>query len=160
MILAKELRIGNLLQLNQKWFDDNPLLKNTDPNIVVKEISYDYLLEDELPDSYLINNLELKYLDPIDIEGAWLLTEAGFTKIREREMDFYEHIKSDFRLSQHGREWYVHEYVINPSPMEDGFAFILVAIKYVHELQNVFFETMRHSELIISPEIGRKVKIT
>jgi len=119
---ATELRIGNLIQLNKKWFEKNPGLSKTEKIISVDSIGFDYLL----PENYKINGYNIGNLEPITLTEEWLL-RFGFE--RNDNYKIKEFVRGDMII-----------YTYNKVNKEVYYGICVeVKIKYIHQLQNLYF---------------------
>ena len=111
---AKELRIGNLVQIVKYWkdfYDEN--------YFIPKEINLD--------DLRAINNFK-DIAKPIPLTEEWLL-KFGFGKSDEHEYGSNEHDLFGFYYDYHFNKFYLD------TPEDNIY---IPFIKYVHQLQNLY----------------------
>jgi len=111
---AKELRIGNYVD-------------RTDYICKVTEIKEDGIFTEPL--SYKGERLVKQILQPIPLTKEWLL-KLGFKQ--KNDIEFYEYIKDYFIVENEYTDKGVWDFVTDDNGM-------IVEIKYVHQLQNLYF---------------------
>jgi len=130
MIAANDLRIGNWVQLTDAWYKNHPQYYNEPKMQKVKTFNYDYLLK-----THYINSYDLSDLEPITLTEKILL-DCGF--VRNFNIDYrFHHLKIDITID-------MDDYGLQIS---DTWEF--GNIKYLHELQNLFY-SLSKTELIIN----------
>lgn len=112
MIDARELRIGNLI----KSFSENPVTVDI---FILKMID---------------NGAHDNWYNPIPLAEQWLL-KFGF-ETADAEMDFMEFEKNNVSICNRGG---LNGMKDNPFYYEIGDTFIEKEIKFVHQLQNLYF---------------------
>jgi len=126
---AKDLRIGNLIQLTEDWYKEHPNLYNTQKVIIVNDISAEHLADD----IYYIAGYNTEDVEGIPLTEEWL-EKLGFEKDAKGFWfvmgQFYEIRKIFNTFSYQGN--------LNYEP-----------IKYVHQLQNMFY-AMTGAELVLA----------
>lgn len=134
----KELRIGNILHLSDEWYKQNPLLYNTPKIITVDSIDYDSMIGTSM---YFINGYDIRLLSTIPLTEEWL-----------RNFGFEITYKSDFRLKyDHPCNYIGFDFSKTGDIEMEGFRFYgqYIKIKYVHELQNLYY-TLTKEELVLA----------
>jgi len=126
---ATELRIGNLIQLNKKWFEKNPGLSKTEKIISIDSIGFDYLL----PENYKINGYNIGNLEPIPLTEEWLLKFGWLWNEETKSYEKYPNGDARMHLAKRpvNGSYTMFNYVLK--------AQIAERIWYVHQLQNLFF---------------------
>ena len=127
-LTAQNLRVGNYIQLNQKWFERNPNLSNTPKINIVKDISFDIALGE-----HAINSYSMCYLKPIPLTEQWLI-DFGFEKINHiGGYSFYSIIRNGKNKKD------IPNINIYESYTTIGNNSMCKHLEYVHQLQNLFF---------------------
>lgn len=135
----QELRIGNLLYRSKEWYREYPEYKNQEYLIEVNKITYDELLKDD----YIINGEYLRLLVPIPLTEEWLL-KFGF---HEDNYGLFEKVKNNAEYKSGCEiEVWIKQCIIDSDIVWDycigediSNVTHLAYIKYVHQLQNLYF---------------------
>lgn len=130
---AQELRIGNLLLLNNSEFRP----RETGKVITVTAVSTDTLKPSIgcKVDEYTYFGQFIEYLEPIPLTDEWLI-KAGFERQKQYMGRVYN--KSIMQLQNEDDGWV------------DGYDTVIPLTKYVHQLQNLYF-ALTGKELDIKP---------
>ncbi len=125
MINVNELRRGNIIYNLQNEYDKRQVVVTGITSIMIacKEIVADH-----------------KFFEPIELTEEWIL-KAGF--INTLEPTYFEYKNKDFLISMDNGivDLCVGEYVENASKLKH--------LKYIHQLQNLFF-SLCGEELVFS----------
>lgn len=129
---ARHLRIGNLLQLKDQWFEDNH-----EPYGAPRIVRVDEIRKESLADEvYYVSGYNLSDLEGILLSEDWL--ESPGRKI-ERLNDGWHEVKLDdfFTLQFQTRDQWNKEdgyhLLVNGSEYDSD-----VAVRYVHDFQNLY----------------------
>lgn len=129
-IEAKSLRIGNLVEIHTSNTDLNNVTTNKNHTFEVKTISSDMItIEDDNTEMAILN---LGVLHPIPLTEEWLL-KMGF------DIVYSSNFRLKFDHSEHTRCGFDFSHTADKSM--EGFRFYghYIGIKYVHDLQNIFY---------------------
>jgi len=120
MIDSKELRIGNLLEVDGNYWPVNSIVTIDKDRfeLYLSDVDYDYAL----------------YAEPISITEEWLL-KFGFEKVGERVWRFQDLGYSE-EAKHVSRKWESDEEI---DPKYLGWLPCANGIVYVHQLQNLYF---------------------
>jgi hypothetical protein len=155
MIAASEIRVGNWLRYTIDEMAYNNKYRITEDKLVqVDSISYDHLLEKELPFSYCINHSSRRYFFPIELTEE-ILVKCGLKLKASDKIEELFH----FNLPNSSISFFVCCLQNGEVKYEnDGFVLVLVGgvsysripCKYLHQLQNLYY-TLTGEELIYTP---------
>lgn len=145
---ANELRIRNLIQ----WEDESEEI------ISIKSIIHDS--DDEYTVKFTGGWAQLAEFKPIQLTEEWLL-KFGFVKENNRQStkhseyfskEIYD-CKYSFSFAYFRDDWgFYHSYTDAPNDNDNNkYDFISCGIKYVHQLQNLYF-ALTGEELTINTE--------
>jgi hypothetical protein len=118
---ARELRIGNLLQI------PDPTIKNLNNcENIFKVTSYNLSIIslDHYKEIIHIPNIHIDYVYPIPLTEEWLI-KFGFEKLDL----FYSHKKYGYKVAKNMDGFYIWSNAFSFNP----------PLKYVHQLQNLYF---------------------
>lgn len=122
---VSELRINNLVQLTNQWFDDNHKLYNTPRIVKVDDISKENLADNV----YYVSGYNLSDLEPILLSDEWLVN-LGFEK---SEDEWGGYLSPAFGKTSRLRVYAEENYFYHSTNLER------IKLEYVHQLQNLYF---------------------
>lgn len=124
----KELRIGNMVQLTDKWFADNPELYNTPKVFTIEYFGYDHLSKE-----HYVNGYHVDYIEGVLLTKE-ILQNHDFEK-REGNNICWD--LGDFMIGWYGNDFATWVVEIKQYHHVTKFH---SQIKHLHQLQNLYFE--------------------